>query len=96
MIYYFDVDNTVCKTKEGDYPNAVPYKRRIQKINKLGSEGHKIVMVTARGALSGLRWLEFTKDQLDKWGLKYHELHSKPYYDVLVDDKAFSDKEFFK
>lgn len=96
MIYFFDVDNTVCKTKEDDYQGAKPIKSRIKIINKLASEGHKIVFWTARGVRSGINWLPFTRGQLDSWGLRYHEIRSKPYFDVCVDDKAFNDKSFFK
>lgn len=96
MIYYFDVDNTVCHTVGDNYANATPIEDRIDTINQLFDEGHKIVMWTARGALSGNDWLHYTKEQLDMWGLRYHELIPKPYFDCAVDDKALSDKEFFK
>ncbi len=94
MIYYIDVDNTICRTKDADYKNARPLKGRISKINKLYKD-NKVVFWTARGAVSGLNWLPFTKDQLDTWGVKYHELLQKPHFDLLVDDKALSDKQYF-
>lgn len=94
-IYYFDVDNTITKTKDGDYPNAKPVKKRIAKVNELAQKGHKIVMCTARGAQTGIDWIPFTRKQLDDWGVQYHELARKPYYDVLVDDHAFNDKQYF-
>ena len=36
--------------------------------------------------------------QLKKWGVKFHNLSvgEKPVYDLLIDDKALSDKEYFK
>ena len=95
-IYYFDIDDTITKTKEGDYPNAKPLKRRIAKINKLAQAGHKIVMCTARGAMTGIDWIPFTKQQLDSWGVQYHELAKKPYYDLLVDDRAENANQYFK
>jgi hypothetical protein len=95
MIYFFDIDNTICKTKDGDYANATPLKGRIKKVNKLFKDGHKIVLWTARGALSGINWIPMTNVQLDDWGVQRHEVLAKPYFDKLVDDKATNDKDFF-
>jgi CMP-N,N'-diacetyllegionaminic acid synthase len=64
-------------------------------LNKLYEEGNKVVIWTARGALTGINWMPFTQAQLNSWGAKYHELKQKPYFDVLVDDKALSDKDYF-
>ena len=35
-------------------------------------------------------YYELTKQQLDKWGARYHDLSvgEKPLYDLVVDDKA--------
>ncbi len=96
MIYIFDIDGTICKTTDGNYAKAIPMKRRIAKINKLYKE-HKIVLFTARGSATGINWGLFTKKQIEGWGVMYHELiMGKPYGDVYVDDRAVSDKEFFK
>ena len=41
------------------------------------------------------RGFKMTKNQLKKWGVKYHKLiMGKPSYDIFVDDKAlfFKDK----
>ena len=68
------------------------YKRqveRINKINKLFDEGHKIVYWTARGTVTKIDWYDITKNQLDKWGCKYHKLiMGKPAYDLLICDKT--------
>jgi len=38
---------------------------------------------------SNTDWSELTREQLNEWGCKYHELNmQKPSYDVWVDDKA--------
>ena len=39
-----------------------------------------------------------TKNQLDSWGCKYHELSvgEKEDYDIWVDDKAHNSEVFFK
>ena len=40
---------------------------------------------------------EYTKNQLDKWGVKYHDLFlGKPNGDIYVDDKATKDTDFYK
>ena len=54
-------------------------------------------MFTARGSTTKIEWKEITRDQLNKWGLKYHELKlKKPFGDVYIDDKAINDRLFFK
>ena len=58
------------------------------KINKLYDEGHEIVYWTARGSATGIDWYDFTKNQLLKWGVKYHKfITGKPEYDIFIDDK---------
>jgi len=103
-IYIVDIDGTICSRTEGDYENAVPYKNRIEKINKLYDEGHIIIYWTARGMSEYCEVVEkayrgffdFTKKQLDSWGAKYHEVKlGKPCYDHWIDDKAMNDKEYF-
>ena len=103
MIYYVDIDETICyyesgnKYKERDYEKAIPIKENIKKVNKLFEEGNKIVYWTARGSLSGIDWCALTGKQLDKWGAKYHDYKvGKPYYDVFICDKAINSKNFFK
>ena len=73
-----------------DYRDAIPSKENIAKINKLYDEGNKITYYTARGSVTGLEWYEVTKDQLEKWGCKYHNLSvgEKPHYDLLICDKT--------
>lgn len=92
MIYYIDIDETICTTPNTrDYNKARPIKKAIDKVNRLFEEGHTIVFWTARGTLSGIDWTEITKCQLRIWGVKYHELKfGKPVYDCLIDDKAFN------
>lgn len=97
MIYMIDVDGTICENKNSDYENSTPLYDRIEKINRLYDEGHTINYWTARGNTTGIDWKHFTEQQLKSWGCKYHSFNTKkPSYDVWVDDKAMSDKEFFK
>ena len=98
MNYVFDIDGTICSLVSGDnYDLAEPIPDRINKINFLFENGHKIKMFTARGATTGKDWTTLTKNQLSKWGLKYHELimNSKPEGDLFIDDKAINAKDFF-
>lgn len=96
MIYYVDIDNTICKTEGNDYPNSQPYMDRIEKINQLYDAGHTIIYWTARGGRTGIIWDDLTEKQLKLWGCKYHSYYSgKPSYDIWIDDKAISDKDFF-
>jgi hypothetical protein len=100
MIYIVDIDNTICITPEinghRDYTNAKPMHDRIEKINKLKLNGHKIIYWTARGSGSGINWFEYTLKQLVKWNCLFDELRmGKPSYDIWIDDKAINDKDFF-
>ena len=98
MIYYVDIDETICEYEgERDYPLAVPIKQNIEKINKLYDEGHTIVYWTARGTVTGIDWHGLTGQQLKRWGAKYHEYKlGKPNYDVFICDKAINTEAFFK
>ena len=91
MIIYVDIDETIC-FYNGDrhYPDAIPSQQNIEKINKLYDEGHTIIYWTARGSITGLDWYEATRDQLNEWGCKYHNLSvgEKPAYDLLICDKT--------
>jgi hypothetical protein len=91
MKIYVDIDETICfYDGEREYPNAVPSKENIAKINKLYDEGHEITYWTARGTVTGFNWFKVTQEQLSKWGCKYHHLSVgyKPAYDLLICDKT--------
>lgn len=95
-IYVFDIDGVICKSKNGDYSNSKPFVERINKINTLFNKGHKIILLTARNSYTGINWSRFTKWQMKKWGVKFHELHcNKPFGHCFIDDRGVSDKEFF-
>ena len=96
MIYYIDIDNTICDSPTLDYCLATPIPERIAKINALYDEGHEIVYWTARGSGTGIFWGILTERQLKEWGCKYHQLKfGKPLFDLLVDDRAMNPGEFF-
>ncbi len=105
MIYVFDIDQTVCHTVNGDYNKSKPIQKRIDKINELHDSGHTIIFQTARGmgrSNNNVVWCykkfyEFTKNQLNEWGVKYDDLFmGKPAGDIYVDDKGMKDVGFFK
>ena len=98
-IICFDIDGVICNNTWGKYSEAKPYKQAIKKINDLYDRGNKIILFTARfmGKNNESRnkahneGYQFTKNQLLKWGVKYHELKmGKPSYDLIVDDKHFN------
>ena len=98
MVVYIDIDETICgynPPEDRDYNKAIPNIPNIIKANKLYNEGHTVVYWTARGAVSGIDWTELTKEQLNKWGAKHHELRlDKPFYDVFIDDKNINFKDW--
>ena len=104
MKYVFDIDGTICTNTYGEYNKAQPYLDRIEKVNELYHEGNVVIFNTARGmgrsnnsakrATSEL--YDFTKNQLDSWGVKYHHLFmGKPSGDIYVDDRGIKDEHFF-
>ena len=104
VTYVFDIDNTVCKTVGSDYEKSEPIRSRINKVNSLYDQGHTIIFQTARGmgrsgnspAYANEAFYEFTRQQLDGWGVKFHALFlGKPAGDIYVDDKGMNDERFF-
>tara|TARA_R100000808_G_C2148445_1_gene156595 strand:- start:2064 stop:2465 length:402 start_codon:yes stop_codon:yes gene_type:complete len=96
-----DIDETICfYSGKRQYNLAEPNNKNIQKINDLYDQGWHIVYWTARGGSekskkTGKCYYDFTWNQLENWGCKFHELstgtkgnHIKPPYDLVVDDKA--------
>ena len=96
MIIYIDIDDTICTLDEPmNYSSARPIDLAVKKVNQLYSDGHEIHFWTARGTLSRKDWTKLTKDQLDSWGVNYHELHfGKPAYDLFIDDKNINSKDW--
>ena len=100
MIIYVDIDDTICyydnSLNKMNYSEALPYYKRINKINKLYDENNIIVYWTARGTKTGINWYKITESQLKSWGCKYHELRmGKPAYDLFIDDKNINSLSFF-
>jgi len=109
--YCVDIDGTICTPTVGrDYHKAEPWQDRIKVLNKLYDEGNYIIYFTARAmgrfsdqphSVASVKAKEvlfdLTKQQLDDWGVKYHELiMGKPHADYFIDDKGVKDEDFFK
>lgn len=101
MRIFVDIDDTICRYENidkgpKDYSLAIPYKERIQKINKLFDDGHEIIYWTARGSVTQMLWFNTTYSQLKEWGCKFHELKmGKPFYDLFIDDKNINSETYF-
>ena len=102
IIFCFDIDNTICKTKGKSYRSAKPYKSVIKLINKLFDKGHFIKIFTARymgrnnDNIKAARKEGYTMtlEQLKSWDLKFHKLiFGKPSFDILIDDKSIGYKK---
>ena len=97
MKYYIDLDNTLCKTIDGDYINSEPIKERIEKVNDLKEQGNHITIWTARGSRSGKDYKELTQKQLTEWGILHDELlMGKPDFDLMIDDKCANVDTFWR
>ena len=107
-IIYVDVDGTICDNSPNqlleftdqppDYSKAKPHYARIDVINDLYNKGHNITYWTARGCHSGNDFTELTRNQLEKWGCKYHHLvvGTKPHFDMYICDKRYNSESFFQ
>ena len=103
MNYCFDLDGTICNTPIKDdkpaYLDSNPIPFMVEQVNQLFDEGHKIIIMTARGRGSGKDWTSWTTKQLDMWGVKYHELEPmfhKPTADLFIDDKGINVEDWKK
>jgi len=104
MKYVVDIDGVICN-EDVPVDSRLPYKERIQKLNKLFDDGHIIVYFTSRGmrstndnqSESDAKYRQLTERQLKEWGAKYHSLFfGKPNADFYIDNKNLSMEEFFK
>ncbi len=85
----FDLDGTLCTNTFGEYEAAEPYWWAIERVRALHRDGHRIIILTARGTATGIDWGEVTRGQLERWEVPHAELHfGKPSADVYVDDRA--------
>ena len=92
MIWYFDIDGTLCDTDKTDYVNAIPDNAIITLVNMLYDRGDTINLITARGQTSGIYQRSLTEKQLKGWGVKYHTLE----FALIVSDYVTSPMEFLE
>ncbi len=94
--FCFDIDGVLgkyadIKDMNGDYANNIPNEQIINICNKLYDAGNKIVLHTARGSGNGIDWSATTREQMSRWGVRYHVLtFGKPAADFYIDDKMLS------
>lgn len=101
----FDLDGVIGTLVEGTtepedrYAKSKPAVNMIKIVNELYDQGNYIIIYTARGmstykgdaTLAYNSLFELTKNQLQSWGVKHHQLvMGKIHYDVLIDDKAIN------
>ncbi len=87
--FVFDIDGVIAnKVSDNNYSFATPNTRMINVVNQLYEMHNYIVLLTARGYVTGIDWRELTEKQLKEWGVNYNELHfGKPNADFYIDDR---------
>ncbi len=90
--FVIDIDGVIASiVSSGEYSEALPLIDNISAVNGLHAKGHQIVLFTARGYVTKRDWKQITEVQLQRWSVRYHELHfGKPNADIYVDDKFIS------
>lgn len=96
--FVFDIDGVIATLEENNnYINAKPNILMIDIVNSLHKMGNEIILLTARGYVTGMDWTEITKRQMKEWHVCYDELHfGKPNADYYIDDKMVSIEQLLK
>ncbi len=96
--YCFDIDGVIATlTPDNDYNKADCNPKLVDIVNTLHEAGNYIVLFTARGSKTGIDWEEVTRQQMERWGVKYHELRfGKPAADYYIDDRLLGMEELDK
>ena len=98
-----DIDDTICDlglpVRDGEdnhiYKRKTPIRHRIEHFNKLYDEGHCIIYWTSRGVESEKDWLQYTREQLERWDVKYSGIIcGKGKFDAFIDDKAYNIEDY--
>lgn len=85
MTYVVDIDNTLLRSDgPPGYENAIPLVQEIEAVNRAFAAGHTIVIHTGRGADKE----ELTRQQLGRFGVRFHELVTGKPDGVCVDADA--------
>lgn len=90
-----DIDGVIAAIDPAnDYNLSKPRGEIITHIRRLYQQGHRIILFTARGTMTGIDWRAVTEKQMKEWGVPYHELHfGKPAADYYIDDRALREDE---
>lgn len=96
--FCFDIDGVIAHVSPNmQYNLAQPFIENIQIVNKLYEMGNYIVLFTARGSKTGINWFDVTAQQMQQWGVKYHELKvGKPAADYYIDDRLVDIRQLAK
>jgi capsule biosynthesis phosphatase len=104
----FDLDNTICKTFDGNYSDAIPVIEIVNKIRSLKKEGYEISIYTSRNMRTyesnlgkiAANTIPIIIDWLKKHEIPCDELFiGKPWCGddgFYVDDRAIRPSEFLK
>ena len=101
-----DLDDTICKTTNGDYENSVPKEEVIEKIKEYKKSGFEIVIYTSRNMRTYKGNVDLIKANTLPIIIKWLEKFDVPYDQIIVgkpwpsyggfyvDDKAIRPDEF--
>lgn len=91
-VFVIDIDGVIASLiANNDYLLCQPIKKNIEMINGLYKAGHRIILFTARGSMTGIDWSDLTYRQLNDWQVLYHDLKfGKPAADYYIDDRMIS------
>jgi hypothetical protein len=96
MIYYFGIDNVICKTNETDYENSQPNYERISFINNLFDNGNIIYYNSQREHKTNKCCSMLLYKQLQDWGCKYTQIKLNMIsYDTFIDTHTNVPSVFF-
>jgi capsule biosynthesis phosphatase len=101
----FDVDDTLCVTKNRDYANSEPIEPMVARLREAKANGWRVVLYTARGqGRSNGQW-ETVAEEVKLEIAAFCQRHNVPYDEIIVgkpwakwyvDDKALRPDEFLK
>ncbi len=101
-----DLDDTICKTNNGDYKNSIPKEEVIEKIKEYKNLGFQIIIYTSRNMRTYKGNIDLIKANTLPIIIKWLEKFEVPYDQIIVgkpwpsyggfyvDDKAIRPDEF--
>ena len=88
--FAFDMDGVIATPPPTTNTAAPPHTNRPSPWESAPRRGQP-VLYTARGSQTGIDWQSLTRQQLDGWGVRYHEVRfGKPAADYYIDDRMMS------